>query len=200
MDARDKNPRHVAHYEGLVRKKAARLENVTEEEFDDICQFLRIKVWKAIDAFDHSRVKTASKFTPDEQLERFVYGCVVNATKDVLKKKRHGILFIEDEAPIKDVDVNRFEGGMRDKFERQYLCVENPYAMVEEGVLPFVPSTLSDTERRVLFLLVLDFKPAEIAVQVGVRHKDVWALTKGIREKMADWNPAASPDRIPVTA
>ena len=191
MDANRKNPREVKHYEGLVRKTAAELVPRVEEDFDDICQFLRMKVWKAIDAFNPARVKTTSRFSPDQQLERFVYSCVKNATIDVLKKKRRNLIFIEDIVRTAEHERPDGEWEKRDGFEKRYLSVDNAYATVEEGTLPFVPSTLTDTERRVLFLLVLDYKPAEIAVEVGVRHKDVWALTKEIREKMADWKPSA---------
>ncbi len=181
----------MSHYEGLVRTTASLCAPFVEEDFDDICQFLRYKVWKALESFnpDKLRVRVTGSSAIATARDKYVYSCVQNGKKDVLKKKRHGILFIEDLAPVEDSDAR---GGhhtlSRSYFEERYLVVDNPFAHLEQE-LPTIPSTLTEREKAVILLLYLDFKPAEIAMRTGVARKDITTMLKSIREKMADWQP-----------
>lgn len=193
MDAKQaKSPQMMSHYEGLVRTTASLCAPFVEEDFDDICQFLRYKVWKALESFnpDKLRVHVTGSRAIATARDKYVYSCVQNGKKDVLKKKRHGILFIEDLAPIEDSDAR---GGhhtlSRSYFEERYLAVDNAFAHLEEE-LPTIPSTLTEREKAVVLLLYLDFKPAEIALRTGLARKEITTMLKGIREKMADWNPS----------
>lgn len=179
-----------------MRRVAGEVAPVAEDDFDDICQFFRVKVWKILDAFDPSRVKTTSKYTPAEQLERFVYACLQNAKKDVLKKKRHGVLFIEDLAPL---ELEEGTNGVRDRFELRYLSIEDAFVEAHREP-PLIPSTLNQLERQVVLLTFLDFEPAEIALAIGVTRKKVWSMMKGIREKMADWAPGSADEQVPLAA
>jgi len=207
------NPQLLLHYEGLVRKTAGRLvrtigeqqaargfDNYVEEDFDDVCQFLRYKVWKALLAFnpDNLRKKPSTRKGLNEARDKYVFSCLVNAKVDVLKKKRHNPVFIESVAPSQHVEQS---GGhhtvSQSWFEERYLCVEDAFEEIADGMT--LPSTLTDRERSVLLLLYLHFKPAEIALQIAVPRAEVASITKGIREKMADWSPG-SPERVPLAA
>jgi len=189
----------MSHYEGLVRTTASLCAPYVEEDFDDICQFLRYKVWKALESFDpHKlRVKVAGRLQVAAARDRYVYSCVQNGKKDVLKKKRHGLLFIEDLAPNENAsDVAAWKTGPRDAFEQRYLSIDDAFRHVEEE-LPTVPSTLTESEKAVVLLLYLDFKPTEIAARRGLPRKEITAIVQSVREKMADWNPAALPAPLP---
>lgn len=204
MDAEyAKSPSLMSHYEGLVRTTASLCAPYVEEDFDDICQFLRYKVWKALLSFEpHKlRVQVAGRVEIAAARDRYVFSCVQNGKKDVLKKKRHGLLFIEDLAPIDEKGEQ--SGGhhtfSRSGFEQRYLSIEDAFSHLEDE-MPTVPSTLTTSEKAVVLLLYLDFKPAEIAESRGLARKEINALLGSVREKMADWNPAAEPAPLSVVA
>lgn len=207
------NPQLLRHFEGLVRKTAGRLirtiseqesgrghDGYVEEDFDDVCQFLRYKVWKALLAFDpvNLRKKPTTRKQLEEARDKYVFSCLVNAKVDVLKKKRHNPMFIEALAPVTTYD-NEIDGrniAPRATFERRYLCVEDPYSEFYDGME--LPSTLTEPERSVVLMLYLHYETAEIAGQLGIQRAEVISITKSVRGKMADWNPGAMP--IPLTA
>lgn len=156
----------------------------SEEDFDDICNFLRQKVWKALEKFTPSRVRTTSKYSPDEQLERFVYACVQNGKKDVLKKKKMEWKFIEEF----ESDDTYGVGHGNDWFEARYLVIEETYFVeVDE---PTIPSTLDEPERSTALLLYHGFSVDEIAGELGCERRQVRAIVESIRTKMSDWAPA----------
>lgn len=204
MEPRTQSAELIPHFEGLVRKSAARIEPYVEEEFDDICQFLRMKVWYALERFDPSNVRSTSKFSPAQQRDRFVFACMKNAMKDVLKKKQHNLLFIEDIAPSAHGAPNMpgksgHSAGRRDAFEQRYLSVEENYDL-DPDELPLLPSTLSDLERRVVLLLYFDFEPAEIARQMGISRRGVKETIETIKVKMADWSPVPEDAGVAIAA
>jgi predicted DNA-binding protein (UPF0251 family) len=157
-------------------------EAFVEDDIDEICAFLREKVWKAIEAFDSSRVRKTSKYTPDEQLERFVNSCVQNGKKDVLKKKRRGWLFIEDMVVQGADDSNK----LHDSFENRYLREDDTFARFEpDPDMPIIPSILNDEEGEVARMLYLEFKVDEIAAELGTTRKGVAQIVESIRVKLA---------------
>jgi len=195
----------IAHFEGLVRKTAALTVEHCEEEFDDICQLFRIKAWKALVSFDASKVLSSGGVTVEEQRDRYVYACIKNQAKDLVKRVRRGTTYIADHME-KDT---RFEVGFMGVAEEQV------FHMIEEST-PLIPSTLESRERRIVTLLYLDCDYGEIGEQLGIQRKQVATLVRGIREKMADWAPpgwepskakdmanakppASSPQRVPLT-
>jgi RNA polymerase sigma factor (sigma-70 family) len=206
MDAKAaEDPKLLAHYEGLVRKTAGRYVNRLEEDYEDVCQFLRYKVWKALLSVDPEQLRKraqTSQYTPLELRDRYVFSCIANAVKDLLKRKRHNLLFIEDYTAT-EFDV--YESGSttgvgrnrRDEFDERYLCEQDTFTDVDVEVL--IPSTLTRAEREILLLMYLDYKPAEIAAQKAVPRKEISAAMKTIREKMADWSPSHD-QQVPVAA
>lgn len=199
MDAkRTHSNRSISHYEGLVRRTAAIVEPFVEDEFDEICQFLREKVWKGIEAFSPLRVRTTSKYSPDEQLERFVNSCVQNGKKDVLKKKRRDWLYIDDML-AKATDGDGDTVGLASSFENRYLCDADTFSALEPDTFT-IPMSFTRQEGRVALMLYLDFKVDEIAGQLGTNRKGVAALIDSIRCKMADWAPRTTPQPEPLLA
>jgi RNA polymerase sigma factor (sigma-70 family) len=198
MDAKAaEDPKLLAHYEGLVRKTAGRYIHRLEEDYDDVCQFLRYKVWKALLSVDPEQLRKralTSQYTVLELRDRYVFSCIANAVKDLLKRKKHNLLFIEDHTASR---FDHFETGNTTEFDKRYLCEQDTFTHVDDEVL--IPSTLTRAERDILLLMYLDYKPAEIAAQKAVPRKEVSAAMEAIKEKMADWRPNGS-QAVPIAA
>jgi RNA polymerase sigma factor (sigma-70 family) len=173
----------LGQYEGLVRTTAARYLPILGEDFDDICQFLRIKVWRALESYDPARATQPRR--------DYVFSCVRNGVKDLLKararrlKNYHGgVLSVES---LSEAD-SRFElGHLSEDAEQVYFDVED-----EDLNLP---ATLDAFERRIVVLLLLDFNQTEISRVLGVTRQRVRTGQAHIERKMADWKPDAQPER-----
>lgn len=174
----------LASYEGLVRSTASRYVSIMHGaamDFEDICQVLRIAVWRALESFDGAKAT--------QPLEGYVFMCVRNQAKDLVKRRNNGrfdSLSIEDVAPT--VNGN---GAIRDAFELRYMSHDEEQALME--VLeepPLVPSTLTHNERRVLTLMYHRYRQVEIGPLLGLTSSQVKSAVKAIREKMADWHPS----------
>lgn len=177
----------IQHYEGLVRKTASRYEAQIEEDFEDICSILRIKVWRALLAYSATRDRGKGR-------DSYVFSCVVNQIKDLKKRNRRDWLFIEDVAPH-NASGN---GVVRDAFEMRYLEMtpEQAFQAIEDDFT--LPSTLTETERQVTALLYLDFDYTEISDTVGITRREVSTSVRAIKDKMADWRP--STESVPIAA
>lgn len=182
----------ICHYEGLIRKTAALYVDHCEEDYDDIVQLFRVKVWKALLHFEPKRVKKNAHLAEDKQRDRFVFACVLNQAKDLTKRVKRNWAYIEDFAPSGDHHGHDY--GATDRFESRYLKAteEQVFGVIQEG-LPLIPSSLTQKERQVIALLYLDFDYGEISAAAEVPRKEVATLVRGIREKMADWRPVPAP-------
>lgn len=176
----------VERYEALVRKTALMIDGQVELDYDEICQRLRIKAWYALTKFEGKRDVNCVG------VDRFVFACIQNEKKDILKKVRRNEAFIEDIAPGGDEGYGN--GHItRQEFEAHYLQVSADQAFHDvEEQMPFLPSTLTTQERQLVHWLYLDYDYGEISGLLGIPRKEVAPLVRGIREKMADWKPSAS--------
>lgn len=190
----------VSRYEALVRKTAARIVNFVEDDYDDICQRLRMKAWRAMLAFNAKRDRNCVG------LDRFVFACLQNEVKDLRKKVKRNEIFIEDLAPPGDMEGNsgdEFVAGSgkltRQHFEYLYLQLGHDQAFhsVEEE-MPLIPSTLNRLERQIVHLLYLDYDYGEVSTMLGLPRKEVAPAVRGIREKMRDWKPGVGPVEVPA--
>lgn len=174
----------IGSYEGLIRTTAARYAPLVDDDFEDVAQILRLKVWQALRAYDPSRSSMA--------VEKYVFQCVRNRLKDLFKQqgrlneKRGGVLLhILDTA-----------GEASEAFDAKYLCLDQEVAFftVEDEDVA-LPSTLNELERAVVQLLLLDFNQTEIARHLGVSRARVRSAHASVQAKMADWHPghAAAP-------
>ncbi len=171
-------------FEGLIFSTAQRYAPYLDEELDDIRQILRLKVWQALLAFERKRVR---RYAGDleEARKSFVFSCVKNRVKDLLKeqsrlnKRRNGTaLHIEDMTD----DLGSFEG--------KYMAVEDVelHELIEGSVE--LPSSLTDLERALVqVLLTGDHTREEIALQLGIGRKRAGRLHHSVQEKLADWAP-----------
>lgn len=175
----------VEFYEGLVRKTAGKWQRMVGEEYEDLCQTLRMKVVEALASFKPELSRVA--------LRNYVFSCVYNKIKDELKRKRYNNLYIEDVAPkwAGSEDGAR-EQGSRDEFEFQYLLEPEDQAFAE--ILqdtPLIPSNLTAPEQKVLIGLYLEMQQKEISDKFGMTVREVGRCVKSIKVKMNDWNPSS---------
>ena len=187
--ADSQNPELLRHYEGLVYKTALLTAPLVEEDFDDVVQLLRIKVWRVLIAWDPARApKLVARVGLDEARDRSVFAWLKNYQRDLIKKKRRGEVSL-DSCPIRDEET----GEERRRFEHIYALgfEDNGYERVEVGP-PLIPSTLTGPERRVVCLLYSEYRQSEVALYLGLPKREVERLVRSIRTKMADWAPPAS--------
>lgn len=183
----------IPHYEGLIFTTTSQVVELVEEDFDDILQRLRITVWRALLAFDPERYTHLSAWAQRERQRSYVFSCVQNMKKDVLKRVRRGDRYIEDEgggAPGTNGDSNA------DRFEARYLTTppDLVFSEVEEDDL-VLPSTLDCLERHVVVYLYTGRTQVETAVELGLTPNQMQTVMKRVRSKLADWKPSAVPAR-----
>lgn len=163
----------VEHYEGLIFTHALRILGVVDDDLDDIRQTYRIKAWTALAAYDHTRCNTS--------VDRWVFSCLKNAEKDMLKRRRRS----GSEVSLEAADPGGRQGA---------IDAEVVYAQVE--LVPVLPDTLSGLELRAVVLLYRGYRQTEAARRLGIDSRSMKRTVKSIRVKMADWKPSA--DELPV--
>jgi DNA-directed RNA polymerase specialized sigma24 family protein len=160
-------------------------------DFEDVCQVLRVRVWKALEAWDPTNQKTRKRLrsgkSEEELRDAFVFGCVRNQVKDLLKRNPPRDLLIEDVAPDTE-DV-----ALRDRFELRYLTDDPDLIFREaEDSTPLVPNTLNRNERLVLACAYLGYNGPETAERIGIDKRRIASIMRSLREKMSDWRPSPS--------
>lgn len=172
----------VDFYEGLIRKTAAIYSPRIQEDYEDIVQILRVKVWRALLVYDGSRSRLP--------IERYVFSCVTNQIKDLLKRKRR-----------QEVFLGAIREDFADEFAEAYLSVghDQVYADVERE-LPVIPNTLTLTERQVIVRLYENAGHHQIAVELELTRGEMAATVRSIREKMGDWRPTGVEQPVAVAA
>lgn len=163
-------PYEIEHYEGLVRKTASMYVDRSQEPYEDLCQILRLKIWRALQSYDPTKSKLP--------VERYVFMCMKNQCKDVVNKRWRQENYIEDL-------------GEGDSFDEQYLAADHDqtFGEIEEDV-PLIPSTLTLPERRLVALLYGGWSTTEAARRLGLARKDCTALLASVQGKLADWKPS----------
>jgi DNA-directed RNA polymerase specialized sigma24 family protein len=188
--ADSQNPDLLRHYEGLIYRTAQLTAPLVEDDFDDICQVLRIKVWRALHAWDPKRApKLVAKYGEAKARDRSIFAWVKNQQKDLIKKKRRGEISLDG---LKGRQLtSQFEDGAEFAMGEFLPDETDPYAQVDDEP-PLIPSTLLHAELRVLCLLYSDYRQSEVAVLLEIPKRDVERLVRSIRLKMADWAPSAA--------
>lgn len=173
-------PHEIEFYEGLCRKTASLYTSRSQEGYEDLCQILRLKAWRALQAYDPAKSSLP--------VERYVFMCVRNQCKDIVNKRWREESFIEDL-------------GEGDAFDERYLAADHDqtFGEIEEDV-PLIPSTLTLPERRLVALLFDGYSSAEVARKLGVARKDCTALLASVQEKMRDWKPSVALEREDAVA
>lgn len=188
-------------YEGLIFRHATRIAEIVEDDLDDIRQFYRVKAWRALESFDSALSKSpaSSCRRPCADGDRcprckYVFMCLKNGEKDLLKKKRHNHAFIEDQAPT--VRSSYGDGQRRsDWFEARFLSTDHEvvYGVVDEGT-PLLPNTLTGLEVEVIVLLYRGYRQSEVAREMTLGKGEIERTMVSIRMKMEDWRPAPAED------
>lgn len=181
----------IGPFEGLIHSTAARYSAYLDDDIEDIEQILRVKVWQALRAYDPARVNGQRARTREEEWERvkrYVFSCVRNRVKDLLKQQYRLNRARGSGRPLYTDDV---AAASPEKFERKYLMVEEEFifAVVEEESVE-LPSTLSVFEVKVVHLLLLEMNQTEAARVLGVPRGRVRSAHAAVKAKMADWHPS----------
>lgn len=158
----------VEAYEGLVFTHALRVLGRVDLELDDIRQMYRMKVWYASEKWDPTRSKLSQ--------DRFVFGCLKNAEIDLLKRKRHGEVFLEDQS------------ARTRRTSEPRANHDDVFGEVDEGA-PLIPNTLTGIELHVLVLLYRGYFQTEIGPRLGLTKTEMETTMGSIRAKMQDWRP-----------
>jgi DNA-directed RNA polymerase specialized sigma24 family protein len=170
----------LEQFEGLIFKTTVRIKPYLEDDFDDVRQALRIKVWKAYESYDPARSKLP--------LQRYVFGCLVNFTKDLKKRRHRGLLYLSD---FMQNDTGS-ERPVTGSFEATYLSVSEEEAFLHiEDEVPMLPNTLTSLEKRVIGFLMLDYSATEISRTLGIGPTRLRSIRNDIERKMMDWRPTA---------
>jgi RNA polymerase sigma factor (sigma-70 family) len=140
-----------------------------QDEYEDIVSILRIKVWRALCAFDPARSSMP--------VQRYVFSCVKNQAKDLVKKRRRNEVYIEDIAHGES-DVAYFDRGAGS------AGADQVYADVERE-LPQLPSTLTNLEREIIVRLYLDLTQRQVAATLCISRTEMDRSMRSIREKLA---------------
>lgn len=183
----------LAPFEGLVFSTARMFASQVKREEDDLAQELRIVVWRAVRKHDPTRSSLS--------LERYVFGCLTNKIRDYKRdaarehdrRERFGVgfLHIEDMRLIStDSDLG---GDRQEAFDSRYnfMAREEVYGRIEDGLFE-LPSTVTEQEADVLVMLMMDLTKPEIMLRLSLTRARVDACVDALREKFADWKPAAS--------
>lgn len=173
-------------FEGLIFTTTILLKEAgVEMDIEDIRQTLRIKAWRAVLAYDTSHPRGM-------QRDRFVFMCIANMKKDLLKRPRRGNASVDElrERPIHTHHTD--PGAIGDWFDGRFLSVsaEEVYFEVEDEPV-VLPSTLDMTERRAIALLTDDPDLTLLGLEraLGLSRAGREALMHSIRAKLADWRP-----------
>jgi DNA-directed RNA polymerase specialized sigma24 family protein len=196
------DPRVLGSYEGLIFRTAQELRKPlflrregkvsvlppVQMEHEDIEQVLRIKLWRALRAFQPERMRKRGE-TRREAEQRYVFMCLTDQGKDLRKRRRVTDLYIEDVAPA-DMDADTAGVQSRDRFEQRYLSSseEEVYGDVEDPGFT-MPATLTQLELEVVVLLAGNWKQAEVARKLSIEKREMEKLMRSVRAKLADWKP-----------
>jgi RNA polymerase sigma factor (sigma-70 family) len=175
----------IGSFEGLIYSTSARYARILDDDLEDIQQNLRIKVWQAVRAYDGSR--------SSQTLEAFVFSCVTNRVKDMLKAQKR----LNDRRQGRQIYTDEAAGSNPDRFEQTYLSVDDETVyceVLDESVE--LPSTVTWFERSVIALLLLDLNQTEIAAVLCVTRARVRTAHAEVRVKMADWAPTSGAELV----
>jgi RNA polymerase sigma factor (sigma-70 family) len=132
-----------------------------QDEYEDIVSILRIKVWRALCAFDPARSSMP--------VQRYVFSCMKNQAKDLVKRRRRNEVFFDD---------------VTGPEESTAVEADEVYAEVERE-LPELPATLTGLEQEIIVRLYLDLTQRQVAVTLCISRTEMDRSMRSIREKLA---------------
>jgi hypothetical protein len=177
----------IRNYEGLIFSTAIIIaEKGVEIDVDDIRSMLRVKVWRTLLKFDASHESGLAR-------DNFVFGCLCNYKKDLLKRPRRFESSVEAmRAKYHGAFGSRGEAVERDgsnSFDLRYLSVDEDQVYAGVGDDMPLPSTLTDLERHVVLMMYGDFTMREIDLATGFSRGKREQVVRSIRTKYLDWRP-----------
>jgi len=179
----------VRQYEGLVISTARLVvASGVELDIEDVRQMLRIRVWRALAAYDSSKDRVGIK--------RWVFGAIVNAKVDLLRRPRRHERSLDQ---FRDSNDQTLSGDNHvDRFDARYLNASEDQVYGHVGDDLELPSWLNTTERRIVKLLMHGMSSFELDEELGLRHDVTLAYLRTIRVKLADWRPTPTGRSAPL--
>lgn len=187
LEAHD--PKVLAQYEGLIFSTARRYAAFVDLDLEDVQQILRVKVFKALLSYEPA--KATVRVDGRDPRDTYVFQCVKNQAKDLLKKKPRNESFLEDVAPANTTYDATTHAPSRDRFENDNGLAsthEEVYGAIEDDDL-VIPNTLTPLEHRIICLLYASYRQSEVARSLGLAKRDMERSMRSIRAKMEDWRP-----------
>lgn len=177
LDARELHRRRlsdeIGKFEGVIYTTSELIvDRGVEMDFDDVRQFLRVKVWAAIERYDPARSRLP--------FDRFVFGCIWNAKLDLLKRPRRY---------NESVEELRAERQDSLKFDAKYLATTDDEEIFEGQAAENILSDLSPLERQVVELRSTGLMLAEIEAELGLAPGQVQSTMRAVRKKLAHLRP-----------
>lgn len=159
-------------YEGLVIKTSAMYYRRLGLEQEDLQQILRIKVWRALEAYKPER---------GGELRSWVFGAVTNQITDLTRARMRALgkkdwLDREVGVPV-PTDFSsepHFNGSCEDNYD---------FEKIE------LPDTLDEVERCVVALLYIGYSRREIAEILGLEVHNLQHAVRRLRAKLRAWHP-----------
>jgi DNA-directed RNA polymerase specialized sigma24 family protein len=185
----------VREYEGLCRRMAASVVGLVPDlDYDDLVQLYRVKVWRALPAYDARHRAGMTEY-------RWVIMCLKNYEKDLKARVRRDVPFIEDLAGDRLGDSENARLESRDAFEARLMSssADEVYAEVEEERL-LLPSTLSRLEAQIVVRLYIGFRQVDVERWLGIEKNAMTRAMRSIRRKLEDWRPPAEVLEPPAAA
>lgn len=187
--------RDLEVYQGLVAVTARMYARACGLEPDDLAQLLWVKIWQTRPKYDPAR--------SGQTEERFVYGCMKNRIKDLIRDRNRQELRQPDPLLMAEGESGELVLGSitiyRERFEERYLATseDQVYSDVEEGRFR-LPATITQTEAHVIVLLMEGYTQRDIAIALGVHKKRVRSYQDSIEAKLADWAPPSPTSEAPL--
>lgn len=185
MQRRETMEQAIRNYEGLVFTTTIIVKQAgVEMDIEDIRALMRIKVWRTLLAFDAGHVSGLKR-------DNFVYGCLMNFKKDLLKRPRRHEASV-DELRSRGSAGSQAEGQeLTEWFDLRFLsvCEEEVYGRAVEDDL-LLPVTLDAQERQVVQLLYEGATMREVDLALGISRGLRERIVRSVREKLADWRPS----------
>lgn len=183
----------LPHYEGLIHSTTRLIEGLVEEDPEDIRQIFRVKLFTALRRWDPKRSTTrpVDAKTVARLRDAFIFGCIANQKKDLLKRP------LRHEGSVERV-ASRF--ASQDSFDSHFGLTsehEEIYGAIEDDDL-LLPSTLTVIERGIIALLYVGRMQIEAAAELSLTKGEMERAIRSIRVKLADWRPSPQPGSGPT--
>ena len=168
----------IEDYEGLIKCTARKFRNSISSDigYEDICQELRIKAWKALESFDPS-------YGSPESMHVFV--AVNNRVKDLMRRKS------KPERPFSDLpsDGHRWvnaDEAIHSSIRAQFTNPEDASISAENPVKTEILRGLTPVQQSIAICIAAGYTTAEIRKSHGISQSNYFIHVREIKAHVKD--------------